>query len=161
MQACTENELVRHENQHHIFAGHVQMHFKRGGPPLKRVPVSCDDWHTCFAGMGWFYAHPKPHKVRWFCIRTRPQNKFSKHRMQSAPYMKSLYTDLGHLRLTDCERTTHTYTQTPVGTGKALSSGCLNTMRRNWRTLWKSVCIGLFFVLLYCKKGHCGRLVKA
>ena len=76
---------------------------------------------------------------------------------RSAAYMKNLYTDLGHLRLTDCERTTHTYTQTPVGTGKALSSGCQNTMRRNWRSLWKSVCIGLFFELLYCKKGQCGK----
>lgn len=134
MHVRTENELVR-----------------------RRKPAP----YTCFVWTGWFYAHPKPRKIRWFCIRTRSQSKFSKHRMQKEQYIfQPLIRKAHRLWPSQINRLWKDHphdTQTPVGTGEALSSGCQNTMRRNWRTLWKSVCIGLFFKLLYCKKGQSGK----
>ena len=43
MHICLESEVVRTRKEYNVFAWHVQKHLKPGGPPLKWLPVSCDD----------------------------------------------------------------------------------------------------------------------
>ena len=158
MHVCIENEVVRQENEYQICAWHVKKHEKRGGPPLKRRWLT----YTC-VGTRWSYAHSTGPKWNGFAYE-RDQKTSSEitacrtnNKSVSRSYEKPKDLDIGHLRLTDRERSTHTYTDT----GTHWQSIELRLSEYNEKELkdLKIGVIGLFFDLL--RKANVARLFKA